>query len=143
MRAHNHPRAVANWVVNDLLRELKEKKIEDLPFDGQALGRLIALIDNQTISSKIARNVFEHMVQEGGDPAEIVQKQGLKQVTDAAALEPVVAKLLAEHPEEVARYRAGEKKLLGFFVGQAMKATRGKANPNMVNELLRRKLPSP
>ncbi|MFQ5742178.1 MAG: glutamine--tRNA ligase/YqeY domain fusion protein [Acidobacteriota bacterium] len=140
LAAHDNPRAAANWLVHELLRELKERRIEELPFSGAELGTLVALIDEGTISGKIAKEVFKEMVARGGDPSDIVRDKGLAQLTDAGALEPIVDRLVAEHPDKVAQYRAGRAGLLGFFVGQAMKETRGTANPELVQDLFRRKL---
>ena len=138
----NHVRAVANLVLNELKAELKDRAIDDLPFKGAAIGRLAGLIEDQTISGPIAKKVLAEMLRSGGEPAEIVEKKGLKQVTDLGELEPVIDRLIAENPDKVQRYRDGKKNLMGFFVGEVMKATRGKANPKIVNQLIGKKLSS-
>ncbi len=137
---HNNPRAVANWIVNELVRELKGREMKTLPFGGAELGHLVSLIDDHTISSKIAKDVFTTMILEGGDPREIVDRKGLRQMTDVSELELIVDRLITENPDTVARFKGGKKNLLGFFVGQVMKQTQGKANPRLVNQLLQSKL---
>ncbi len=133
---------VANWVLGDLaaLLNASGRRIEDSPVPPQALARLLALIDQGTISGKIAKTVFEQMAATGKNAEAIVAEQGLVQMSDSAELEAIVDRVLADAPEEVAAYRNGKTKLMGFFVGQVMKATRGKANPRKVNEILNVKL---
>jgi len=138
--AHNNPEAIANWLANDVARELKDQSADSLRFTGAAIGQLVALIDDKTISTKIAKDVFEELLATGDAPAEIVDRKGLRQVSDSAALEAVIDEIIAANPDETARYRDGNKNLIGFFVGQVMKATRGKANPKRANELLRARL---
>ncbi|KYF71835.1 glutamine--tRNA ligase/YqeY domain fusion protein [Sorangium cellulosum] len=137
---HDNARSAANWVIHSLSRELKDKKTGDLPFTGAQLGELLALIDDGTISGKIAKDVLAEMMQQGGSPKAIVERRGLRQVADEGALERIVDQVVAAHPGEVSRFRAGNAKLIGFFVGQVMKASGGKANPDLVNALLTRKL---
>jgi aspartyl-tRNA(Asn)/glutamyl-tRNA(Gln) amidotransferase subunit B len=134
-------KAAANWVTGDLFGALNRKGlgIEESPVGADALGRLIDLIADGTISGRIAKDVFAEMVETGGDPAAIVEAKGLRQVTDSGAIEVAVDAALAANPAQVAQYAANPK-VLGFFVGQVMKATQGKANPALVNELLRKKL---
>ena len=132
------PQAVANWTVNELLGRVGEDgEIADLPFGGGTLAELVALIDDGTISTKIAKQVLDEMVERGGSPRTIVRDKGLEQVTDTAAIEQAVDAALAAHPDEAERLRGGETRLHGFFVGQVMRATRGKAAPELVNQLLR------
>ncbi len=144
--AHSNPKALSNWIMGDILRLVRERKLDDSfvitdwPVAPGALARLVALIDDDTISGKIAKAVFEEMVASGGEPAAIVEKKGLKQVTDTGAIETAIDAVLAASPDKVAEYRSGKDKLFGFFVGQVMKATEGKANPQAVNDLLRAKL---
>ena len=131
----------ANWVINDLLGALNKdsRSIEDTPVSADQLGGIIDLIKEGTISGKIAKDVFEIVYNEGGDPAAIVEERGMKQVTDTGAIEAAVAEVIAANPEKVEQ--AKEKpQLLGWFVGQVMKATQGKANPQSVNEILRSKI---
>jgi len=135
------PKAVANWVTGDLFGALNRKGlgIEESPVTAAQLGGLIDLIADGTISGRIAKDVFAEMVETGGDPAAIVEAKGLRQVTDTGAIEAAVDAALAANPAQVAQYAANPK-VLGFFVGQVMKATQGKANPALVNELLKKKL---
>ena len=134
-------KAAANWVMGDLFAALNKTGlgIEQSPVAADRLGGLIDLIADGTISGRIAKDVFAEMVETGADPAVIVEKKGLRQVSDTGAIEAAVDAALAAHPTQVAQY-ATNPKVLGFFVGQIMKATQGKANPALVNELLRKKL---
>ncbi len=135
------PKAAANWVIGDLFGALNKQGlgIEDSPVEAAQLGGLIDLIADGTISGRIAKDVFAEMVETGADPAAIVETKGLRQVTDTGAIEAAVDAALAASPAQVTQY-ATNPKVLGFFVGQVMKATQGKANPALVNELLKRKL---
>jgi aspartyl-tRNA(Asn)/glutamyl-tRNA(Gln) amidotransferase subunit B len=132
----------ANWVLNELLGALNKdnKSITDSVIAAAQLGQLIDLISDNTISGKIAKDVFAEMYKSGKDPAQIVEEKGLKQVTDTGAIEKIVDEVIAENPDNVAAYRSGKDKLFGFFVGQVMKKSQGKANPNIINELLKKKL---
>jgi aspartyl-tRNA(Asn)/glutamyl-tRNA(Gln) amidotransferase subunit B len=134
-------KAAANWVTGDLFGALNKKGlgIEESPVAAAQLGALIGLIADGTISGRIAKDVFAEMIETGGDPAAIVEAKGLRQVTDTGAIEAAVDAALAANPAQVAQYAANPK-VLGFFVGQVMKATQGKANPALVNELLKKKL---
>jgi aspartyl-tRNA(Asn)/glutamyl-tRNA(Gln) amidotransferase subunit B len=114
--------------------------MEESPVTAAHLGELLGLVEEGAISGKMAKTVFEEMAQSGRAPREIVAARGLAQVSDSAALEAVVARVLEEAPAEVSAYKAGKTKLMGFFVGQVMRATRGQANPQMVNELLQKML---
>ena len=140
VRNHDNPGGIANWMVNELRPVLKDRPLESLPLTPAAMAQLVALIDNETISGKAGKQVFTTLVEEGGSPAAIVERLGLRQVADAEQLEPVVDAVLAANPDNVALYREGKTNLLGFFVGQVMKSTGGKANPRLVNALLRSKL---
>ncbi|MBI4083864.1 MAG: Asp-tRNA(Asn)/Glu-tRNA(Gln) amidotransferase subunit GatB [Candidatus Lambdaproteobacteria bacterium] len=136
------PKRAANWITVELAARCNEDRasIADLRFGPERLAEMIAMIGRGEISSRQAKTVFDHLYATGRAPAEIVREQGLSQLSDAAALEGLVAKVLAEHPGQVEQYRAGKTKVLGFFVGQIMKATGGQANPALLNDLLRRKL---
>ena len=138
--AHRNAKSIANWVINDVLRELKGQDISELGISGSNLGELVKLIDDDVISGKIAKEVFVEMRKGGQSPAEIVDARGLKQVTNTEELEGIITLIIESHPGQVAQYRDGKVNLLGFFVGQVMKQTQGKANPKIVNELLRGKL---
>ncbi|MFN8494262.1 MAG: glutamine--tRNA ligase/YqeY domain fusion protein [Caldilineaceae bacterium] len=140
LAVHNSPKSIANWVNNDVLRAAKESPISALPFKGAQLGALVALVDNNTISNAIAKEVFAEMVQKGGDPQKIVEHKGLKQVTDPDALAPIIEKVIGANRDKAEQYRAGKTGLLGFFVGQVMKESGGKANPQLVQDLVRGKL---
>jgi aspartyl-tRNA(Asn)/glutamyl-tRNA(Gln) amidotransferase subunit B len=142
VRFFPEPKQVANWIMGDLLRLLKEddKEAEDSPLSPDQLAEMLGLIKDGTISGKIAKTVFEQMYKTGKGAKEIVVEQGLVQITDAAALTQIVEAILQDHPNEVAAYKKGKDKLFGFFVGQVMKATQGKANPQLVNEILKKKL---
>lgn len=132
----------ANWVLNELLGALNKdgKTLDVSPISAAQLGGLIDLIADDTISGKIAKDVFAEMYKTGKDAAAIVEEKGLKQVTDTGAIEKIVDEVIAENPDNVAAYRSGKDKLFGFFVGQVMKKTGGKANPGAVNDLLKKKL---
>ncbi len=132
----------ANWILGDLMAWLNAENlsITESSVSPEYLGQLLALIDGGRISGKIAKTVFEEMVKTGQDPKAIVEAKGLEQVSDAGELEALVARVLAAAPDEVAAYRQGKKKLMGFFVGQVMRETRGQANPKLVNEILKREL---
>jgi aspartyl-tRNA(Asn)/glutamyl-tRNA(Gln) amidotransferase subunit B len=118
----------------------ENRTIDQSPVAPEHLGKLLTLIDQDVISGKIAKTVFEEMIHTGQDPRAIVDAKGLVQVSDASALEAVVAGVLAAAPDEVAAYRQGKQKLMGFFVGQVMRETRGQANPKLVNAILQRLL---
>jgi len=131
----------ANWVINDLLGALNKASLDisQSPMSADQLGGIIDLIKEGTISGKIAKDLFEIVWNEGGDPAKIVEERGMKQVTDTAAIEKTVDEIIAANPDKVAQ--AKEKPTLaGWFVGQVMKKTGGKANPQVVNKLIRAKL---
>ncbi len=132
----------ANWILGDLAALLNSsgQPIEASPVSPEQLGRLLALVDKGTISGKIAKAVFEEMAATGREAEAIVAEKGLVQMSDSGELEAIVDHILAEAPDEVAAYRAGRKKLMGFFVGQVMKATRGKANPKKANAILKARL---
>lgn len=132
----------ANWVLNELLGILNKNNIplEDSPVSAKQLGELVGLIEDNTISGKIAKDVFADMMETGKDADTIVEEKGLKQVTDTGAIEALVDEVLAENPDNVAQYKSGKEQLFGFFVGQVMKKSQGKANPAMVNQLLKKKL---
>jgi len=136
------PKIVSNWIMSELLRELKkdEREIEECPVPALHLSELLKLIAEGTISGKIAKSVFEEMYRSGKQAEEIVRAHGWVQVSDAAELEKIVEQVLNTNAKEVEAYRKGKEKLFGFFVGQVMKATQGKANPQMVNEILKKKL---
>lgn len=136
------PKLVANWLLNDLLGNLSEvgKDIEDSPVSPKGLAELVRLIKEGVLSSKLAKEVLKEMVATGKDPNEVVEEKGLKQVSDEGQIRAFIEEVLKENPKEVERYRSGEEKVFGFLVGQVMKKAKGKANPQVVNKLLREML---
>ena len=138
----NQPKPLSNWIMGSLLGLLNAegKSIDQSPISAPDLARLLKLIDDGTISGKIAKTVFDEMARSGKPPRQIVEEKGLVQITDTDAIDEMVARVISSNPKEVEAYKNGKTKLLGFFVGQVMKETRGKANPKMVNEILRKKL---
>jgi aspartyl-tRNA(Asn)/glutamyl-tRNA(Gln) amidotransferase subunit B len=136
------PKTAANWVMGDLFGALNRLGIgiDQSPVSAEQLGALIDLITDGTISGRLAKDVFTEMVASGADPTAIVEAKGLRQVTDSAAIKAAIDAVLAAQADKVAEYRAGRDKLYGFFVGQVMRATQGKANPALVNQLLKEKL---
>jgi aspartyl-tRNA(Asn)/glutamyl-tRNA(Gln) amidotransferase subunit B len=135
-------KVMSNWIMGDLLRELKNdhQEIEDVLFRPEDLSALLALIDNGTISGKIAKTVFEEMYKTGASPKKIVEEKGLIQVSDEGTLDTTIEEVLLANPKELAGFKEGKTKLMGFFVGEVMKKTQGKANPAKVNALLKKKL---
>ncbi|HEV2147190.1 MAG TPA: glutamine--tRNA ligase/YqeY domain fusion protein [Longimicrobiaceae bacterium] len=140
VRAGADARSAANWIVNDLLWVLKEHGINEIAFGPPELRVLIALVDDGTISSSAGKTVLAEMAKTGADPALVVEQRGLRQVSDAAALAPAVDEVLAAHAGKVEEYRGGKTGLLGFFVGQVMRKSGGKANPEVVRGLLEERL---
>jgi aspartyl-tRNA(Asn)/glutamyl-tRNA(Gln) amidotransferase subunit B len=132
----------ANWVMGDLAAALNKAglEIEQSPLQPARLAGLVQRIADDTISGKIAKQVFEALWETGDTADAVIEKQGLRQITDTGAIEAIIDQIIAANPEQVAGYKAGKEKLFGFFVGQAMKATGGKANPAQLNELLKQKL---
>ncbi|NOY64956.1 MAG: Asp-tRNA(Asn)/Glu-tRNA(Gln) amidotransferase subunit GatB [Nitrospirae bacterium] len=136
------PKEVSNWILTEIMRYLNEtgQEISEIKLKPLHLFELLNLIEKGTISRNIAKNILPEMLNTGNSAEKIVQEKGLTQISDTSELESLVDEILNRNPKEVQRYREGETKLLGFFVGQVMKATKGKANPKIVNEILRRKL---
>ena len=133
----NNPKAVSNWIMTDITRILNEKEQEpnDIPFTAEELGKLVILIDKGTISSKIAKQVLEELFENPKDPEDIIKEKGWIQISDEGAIKEVVTKILEANPASIADYKAGKDRALGFLVGQAMKETRGKANPQLLNKM--------
>jgi aspartyl-tRNA(Asn)/glutamyl-tRNA(Gln) amidotransferase subunit B len=136
------PKKVSNWIMAELLKELNrdDREIDQCPVSPEQLANLLKMVEEEVISGKIAKTVFEEMYNTGKSPTTIVAEKGLKQVTDEGEIGEVVDSVLAAHSSQVDEYREGKEKLLGFFVGQVMKQTQGKANPKLVNKVLREKL---
>ena len=142
VKLFNQPKAVSNWVMGELLRELNNSgtAVSDSPVSPERLVSLLKLVDNGTISLKVAREIFPELYASKMSPEQIVQEKGLTQVSDEGALGKIIDEVIAKNPAQVAQYRSGKEQVFGFFVGQVMKGSGGKANPGKVNELLRRKL---
>jgi len=138
VKLYENPKAISNWLMGDFLRLVNEKNMEisSVPVTAESLVKLLKLVDSKVISGPIAKTVFEEMFNTGKDPEAIVEEKGLKQISDRDELVNVIKKVLAENPKSVEDYKKGKKKALGFLVGQTMKATKGKANPQLVNEIL-------
>ena len=133
----NNPKAVSNWIMSDITRILNEKEEEpnQIPFTAEQLGKLVILIDKGTISSKIAKQVLEELFESPKDPEEIIKEKGWIQISDEGAIKEIVLKILEANPNSIADYKAGRDRALGYLVGQAMKETKGKANPQLLNKL--------
>ncbi len=142
LQEFDRPKLVSNWIMGSLLGLLNAegKSIDQAPVSASHLAQLLKLVDDETISGKIAKTVFEEMARSGKSASQIVEEKGLVQISDSGAIEDIVSSVVDANPAEVQAYRNGKTKLLGFFVGQVMRATRGKANPKLVNEILKRKL---
>jgi aspartyl-tRNA(Asn)/glutamyl-tRNA(Gln) amidotransferase subunit B len=136
------PKTVSNWIMSELLRELKEGGVsaKDAPFRPKQLGELLQLIKDGIISGKMGKEIFPEIYKEAASPKRYIEEKGLLQISDESALLNTIDKVLAQSPKEAAEFRAGKEKLLGFFVGQVMKETKGKANPKLLNELLLKRL---
>jgi aspartyl-tRNA(Asn)/glutamyl-tRNA(Gln) amidotransferase subunit B len=142
VRVYPEPKTVSNWMMGDLLKELKrdDREIDQCPVTPQHLAEMLALIKNGTISGKIAKDVFEEMYRTGDRPERIVKERGWVQIQDGSEIENAVMRVMEANPKLVEDYRKGKDKLFGYFVGEVMKATKGKANPKLLNELLKKKL---
>ena len=133
----DNPKAVNNWIISDISRILNEDEMDakDIPFTAEELGKLIILIDKGTISSSIGKKVLEELFENPKDPEEIIKEKGWIQISDEGAIKEIVSKILEANPQSIADYKAGKDRALGFLVGQAMKETKGKANPKMLNQM--------
>ncbi len=138
----NSPVSLANIITNDVAKELKEKNEAELKFTAVEIAQLIKMVDEEIISSKIAKQVFEQMSNSGDKPKQIVEDKGLIQISDPGIISPIIDTIIEKNPDNVEKYKAGNQKLFGFFIGQVLKATNGKANPKVVNELVGKKLNS-
>jgi len=143
---HSNPKAISNWIIGDLFRVVKERSLDEQlyirswPVQARHVAELVRLIDEGKISGKIAKTVFDKLIDSGRSPTDIVKEKGLEQLSDAESIETAVQQVLEANAQQVAQYHAGNEKVFGFLVGQVMKATQGKANPQKVNELLKEKL---
>jgi aspartyl-tRNA(Asn)/glutamyl-tRNA(Gln) amidotransferase subunit B len=146
VKIHSNPKAISNWVMGDLFRVIKERKLDEAlhitawPVPAEHIAAMVKMIDEGKISGKIAKGLFTEMLATGAAPDAIVREKGLEQVSDTGSIESAVDQVLAAQSKQVADYRAGNEKIFGFLVGQVMKATQGKASPQMVNEMLKKKL---
>jgi len=133
----NNPKAVSNWIISDISRILNETEMDpiEIPFDSNQLGKLVILIDKGTISSSIGKKVLEELFENPRDPEEIIKEKGWIQISDEGAIKEVVLKILEANPQSVADFKGGKDRALGFLVGQAMKETKGKANPQILNKM--------
>ena len=142
VKLFNEPKTVSNWVMGELTRELNNSGTDasDSPVSPERLVDLLRMVDKGTISLKVAREIFPEVYSSGKTPEQIVQEKGLNQVSDEGALDTIIDEVLAKNPTQVAQFKEGKQQVLGFLVGQVMKASGGKANPGKVNELLKKRL---
>lgn len=146
VKVHSNPKAISNWVMGDLFRVIKERKLDEQlciatwPITPEDLARMVRMIDEGKISGRMAKALFEDMLKTGDSPEKIVREKGLEQVTDLTSIEKTVDQVLAAHSQQVSDYRAGKEQVFGFLVGQVMKVTQGRANPKKVNDILQKKL---
>jgi aspartyl-tRNA(Asn)/glutamyl-tRNA(Gln) amidotransferase subunit B len=142
LQEYGEAKKLSNWIMGEVMRELNDRgaDLDACRLQPSELAKLVRLVDDGVISGNIAKNVFKELFETGGDPEAHVKAKGLVQISDTSAIEGLVDEVIAENPAEVERFKGGEKKLTGFFVGQVMKKSKGKANPGLVNQLLARKL---
>ena len=142
LSANRDPKQAANWIISNLFGKLNslDKEINDSPISADQLGNLLDLINNDTISNKIAKDVFEEMFNSGKSAEQIVEEKGLKQISNTGEIENIVVKIISGNESQKQQYLNGNKKVLGWFVGQVMKETKGQANPSMVNKVIIQKL---
>lgn len=146
VKIHSNPKAISNWVMEELFRVIKERRLDgklyirSWPVSPEQLAEMVRIIDEGKISGKIAKTLFEEMLERGGSPEKIIREKGLEQISDLEAIEKTIDEVLAANPQQASEYRAGKEKVFGFLVGQVMKLTAGKANPAKVNEILKAKL---
>jgi glutaminyl-tRNA synthetase len=140
LTSYDNPQSVAKWIVHELLREIKGRSIEKIGVAPHQLAELVRLVDERTISGRIAKEVLEQVINTGDDPSDIVAARGLRQVSDPEDLSPVIDAVIKSNSQKVGQYRDGKKGLIGFFMGQVMRQTGGKANPEMVREMLEKRL---
>jgi len=140
LKEFNSPIGIANSVSNEVAKELKTKEINQLKFTASHIAQLVKMIDDEIISSKIAKQVFEYMNENGNTPKQIVEDKGLVQISNPDIILPIIDEVISKNPDNLVKYKDGNTKLFGFFVGQVLKATSGKANPKIVNELVKKRL---
>jgi aspartyl-tRNA(Asn)/glutamyl-tRNA(Gln) amidotransferase subunit B len=144
VRLFSEPKTVSNWMMGELLRELKrdDREVDQCPVTPKHLAEMLSMVKDGTISGKIAKDVFEEMYRTGVTPAEIVKEKGWVQILDTGEIERAIEQVILANPKLIEDYQRGKEKVFGFLVGEVMKATKGKANPKLVNEFLRKKLKS-
>ena len=140
---HDQPQSVANWIVNELMRETKDTPLAELPFGPEAIGHLVRLLDEGTLSTPAAKEVFEILLERGGDPAQIVEERGLTRIADPDRVRDLVDEVLAANTPQVQAFRGGKTQLMGYFIGQVMQASRGKADPQLTRQVLAQALQAP
>jgi aspartyl-tRNA(Asn)/glutamyl-tRNA(Gln) amidotransferase subunit B len=142
LASHRSPRGLANWIMNEVLREVKERGISPAQFEigPVRLAGLVRLLDEGTINAQVARDIMHKMIETGKDAATLVAEEGVEQISDRGELEPLIERVIQDNPQPVEHYRAGKKQAVGALVGQVMRLTQGKADPRLVSEMLRRKL---
>ena len=139
LKTYGNPKQLSNWITTELLRELdNDEDIKDFPVTPEMLSELLKLADDGVINRKIAKEIFPEMISSRATAAEIIKAKGIEQISDSSEIEEIVKGIIEAHPGEVERYKAGDEKLMGFFVGQVMKETKGKANPKLVNETIKK-----
>ena len=131
---------MARWIVNELPRELGERDLDEIPMTGAALGALVGAVESGVISGPAGKEVFAVLMEQGGDPQQIIAERGLAQVSDEGAIAAMVDEVIAANPDKAEAYRAGRTVLAGFFVGQVVRASQGKANPQVVQKLVAERL---
>ena len=138
----NNPKAISNWIMSDISKMVNEKEIEpsEIPFTAEQLAELVMLIDKGTISSAIAKKVLVELFENPKSPNAIIEEKGWIQISDEGAIKEVVVEILKNNPQSVADIKSGKDKALGFLVGQAMKQTKGKANPQMLNKMFKEEI---
>ena len=132
--------AVARWIINELPRELGDREVSEVPMTAAALGSLVRAVESGAISGPAGKEVFAVLMERGGDPEEIIAERGLAQISDEAAIAAIVDEVVAANPDKAEAYRAGKTALAGFFVGQVVRASQGKANPQVVQKLVAERL---
>ena len=137
----NNPKMISNWLMGEILRYLNDAKISitEFPVSPELMAQLLSFIDKQEISGSAGKKVFEEMLRTGEDAAKIIDRLNLKQISDSSVLDKIIDDILDSHPEQLQELKSGKDQLIGFFVGQVMKASKGQANPKLVNELIRKK----
>jgi aspartyl-tRNA(Asn)/glutamyl-tRNA(Gln) amidotransferase subunit B len=139
LNTYENPKQLSNWITTELLRELNsDEDLKNFPVNPEMLSELLSLADDGIINRNIAKEIFPEMISTGSTAKEIISKKGIQQISDSSEIEALVKEIISSNPDEVARLKGGDEKLLGFFVGQVMKATKGKANPKVVNDMIKK-----